>query len=171
MDIIKTWVLIFEKVSKLFILNSLAWDPSWKTWTGGSNSYWIECQQNSTHFYFKESDKWVQNWPSRFFGNKNTGKWEECHPFCTECYGSMSTECTSWDISNRYIYVFPDTWAYLDCPSQTYYNQTTKSWENWDNSCKTCDGPLSSNWLSWSYSKFYNSSDNSCKECKHYFSS
>ena len=144
---------------------SIAWDPSWKTWNEASNSDWIEWQMNITHSYFNSSGQWVDTWPSKFYGNTHTKKCDSCHPFCTSWYGSLSTEWTAWDSSNRYVLVSPDTCQYLTCPELSFYDSGSNSCINCDENCKNWYGNLSTNCVDCPYSKFLSSADHSWKLC------
>lgn len=141
-----------------------AWDPSCKSCTGPTNSDCTECQKNATHIYYRHEGTCLDTCPTRFYGSSVNQECNPCHEFCTECYGSKSTECTVCDIQNRYTYVSPDTCQYLECPDLTYYDDTTYSCKPWNSLCKNCKGSTAYECLSCPYSKFL-ASDGSWKAC------
>ena len=62
--------------------------------------------------------------------------------------------------------VSPDTWIYLTCPDDTFYDTASNSCLECDDSWKTWYGPLSTNCLNCPYARFINAADHSCQSCK-----
>ncbi|CAI2371721.1 unnamed protein product [Moneuplotes crassus] len=125
----------------------------------------IECTYNSTHKYFRHNNECLNHCPLKMYGDPTLSKCENCHSFCTNCYGELSTQCTACDIENRYTLVAPDTCIYLECPDGFYYNNVTKDCQPCHETCQTCNGPNSTNCVSCSYSKFLNQQLGSCQLC------
>ena len=96
---------------------------------------------------------------SGYYGNTVDGTCTKCHSFCTECYGPLKTNCTAYDMANRYTLVQPDTCQYLECPELTYFNDTTFTSEKCDLSCGNCYGGNPDNCIDWPYSTFIRPDD------------
>ena len=145
--------------------NLLACDESCSTCTGPTNSDCINWNSSINNTYYKHLGDWLRYCPSGFFGDNTTQIWSSCHTYCTEWYGYKSTECTAWDISNRYYYAIPDTCQYMFCFGSTYYNTSKYQCENCDSTCLTCTGPTADNCTSCAYSLFLVNSTN-CLTCE-----
>jgi len=107
----------------------------------------------------------VLPWPDGYYENTANRVWTPCHSYCTKWYGSLTTQCTEWDIDNRYTLISPDTCVYHDWPSLYYYDAALYSCMECSNLCTDCYGPSTSNCLTCPYSRFIDNTTDSCKTC------
>ena len=137
---------------------------SWGSWSGTTAYEWTTCKIDSTATYYRYQDECLLNCPSGYYADEASQEWQVWHSFCTECFGSLASECTEWDTASRYVYAEPDTWQYLVCPDGTYHDAMTNSWIDWNESCLTCSGGNNDDCLSCPSSTVL-SDQNICQTC------